>query len=140
MGPVKAALEASVRYMAVELGLKRIRVNALSPGPVATRAASGIEHFDELLERAAKEAPSCSVATPGDIFTGTGERNAYGTIGVILDLRSEQSLATATRGDGGSLWYGEGPRVFDEKHLAIEDLERSLTDRDGHNEWGVRAR
>ena len=63
--------------------------------------------------------------TPGDIFAGTGERNAYGTIGVILDLRSEQSLATATRGDGGSLWYGEGPRVFDEKNLTIEDLERS---------------
>jgi enoyl-[acyl-carrier protein] reductase I len=57
MGPVKAALEASVRYMAVELGPKHVRVNALSPGPVATRAASGIEHFDELLERAAKAAP-----------------------------------------------------------------------------------
>ena len=57
MGPVKAALEAAVRYMAVELGPKRIRVNAISPGPVKTRAASGIEHFDELLDRAAKQAP-----------------------------------------------------------------------------------
>ena len=51
MGTVKAALETAVRYMALELGQAGIRVNALSPGPVKTRAASGIEHFDELLER-----------------------------------------------------------------------------------------
>jgi enoyl-[acyl-carrier protein] reductase I len=67
MGPVKAALEAAVRYMAVELGAKRIRVNALSPGPVATRAASGIDHFDELLERAAKQAPEHQLVTPDDV-------------------------------------------------------------------------
>jgi enoyl-[acyl-carrier protein] reductase I len=67
MGPVKAALEASVRYMAVELGPKRIRVNALSPGPIATRAASGIEHFDELLERAAKQAPERKLITTDDV-------------------------------------------------------------------------
>ena len=46
MGPVKAALEASVRYMAAELGRKKIRVHALSPGPLKTRAASGIDRFD----------------------------------------------------------------------------------------------
>ncbi|MFZ3117575.1 MAG: enoyl-ACP reductase FabI, partial [Variovorax sp.] len=46
MGPVKAALEASTRYMAAELGPKGIRVNAVSPGPLATRAASGIPNFD----------------------------------------------------------------------------------------------
>jgi enoyl-[acyl-carrier protein] reductase I len=67
MGPVKAALEASVRYMAVELGSKRIRVNALSPGPVATRAASGIAHFDELLERAANAAPEHMRITTDDV-------------------------------------------------------------------------
>ena len=67
MGPVKAALEAAVRYMAVELGPEHIRVNALSPGPVATRAASGIEHFDELLERAAKEAPEHKLITIDDV-------------------------------------------------------------------------
>jgi enoyl-[acyl-carrier protein] reductase I len=49
MGPVKAALEAVVRELAVELGPQGIRVHALSPGPIATRAASGIDHFDELL-------------------------------------------------------------------------------------------
>jgi enoyl-[acyl-carrier protein] reductase I len=67
MGPVKAALEASVRYMAVELGPKDIRVNALSPGPVATRAASGIEHFDALLERAVKDAPEHKLITLDDV-------------------------------------------------------------------------
>jgi enoyl-[acyl-carrier protein] reductase I len=51
MGPVKAALESTVRYMAAELGRKKIRVHALSPGPLKTRAASGIDRFDELLER-----------------------------------------------------------------------------------------
>ncbi len=67
MGPVKAALEAAVRYMAVELGDKQIRVNALSPGPVATRAASGIAHFDELLERATKAAPEHRLVTLEDV-------------------------------------------------------------------------
>lgn len=52
MGPVKAALECAVRYMAVELGTKNIRVNTISPGPIMTRAASGIENFDALIERA----------------------------------------------------------------------------------------
>jgi len=57
MGPVKAALESAVRYMAVELAPSGIRVHAISPGPVRTRAASGIEHLDELLEQAAARAP-----------------------------------------------------------------------------------
>ncbi len=57
MGPVKAALESAVRYMAAELAPKGIRVHALSPGPVKTRAASGIDRFDELLERSAARAP-----------------------------------------------------------------------------------
>jgi len=57
MGPVKAALEASVRYLAHELGTAGIRVNAISAGPVKTRAASGIRHFDELLDESARKAP-----------------------------------------------------------------------------------
>lgn len=57
MGPVKAALESATRYIAAELGSKGIRVHAISPGPIATRAASGIERFDELLTRAASEMP-----------------------------------------------------------------------------------
>lgn len=57
MGPVKAALEASVRYLAHELGVKSIRVNAISAGAVRTRAASGIAHFDELLNETVRKAP-----------------------------------------------------------------------------------
>lgn len=57
MGPVKAALEASVRYLAHELGPSRIRVNAISAGAVATRAASGIAHFDELINETIRKAP-----------------------------------------------------------------------------------
>lgn len=58
MGPVKAALEATVRYLAAELGPQAIRVNALSPGPIATRAASGIQAFEELLQAAEMRAPA----------------------------------------------------------------------------------
>lgn len=57
MGPVKAALEASVRYAANELGERGIRVFAVSPGPLKTRAASGIAAFDELVQMARERAP-----------------------------------------------------------------------------------
>jgi enoyl-[acyl-carrier protein] reductase I len=57
MGPVKAALEASCRYLAYELGHQRIRVHAMSPGPLKTRAASGLKDFDLLLAEAADKAP-----------------------------------------------------------------------------------
>jgi len=67
MGPVKAALEASVRYLAAELGERRIRVNAISPGPIATRAASGIASFDELMADAVARAPKRRLATIGEV-------------------------------------------------------------------------
>jgi enoyl-[acyl-carrier protein] reductase I len=57
MGPVKAALEASCRYLAYELGGRGIRVHAISPGPLKTRAASGLKDFDLLLNEAAQRAP-----------------------------------------------------------------------------------
>ena len=57
MGPVKAALEASCRYLAYELGPQRIRVHAISPGPLKTRAASGLKDFELLLNEAARKAP-----------------------------------------------------------------------------------
>ncbi|MEQ1790071.1 MAG: enoyl-ACP reductase FabI [Rickettsiales bacterium] len=63
MGPIKAALESSVRYLASELGAKNIRVNAISPGPLKTRAASGIKHFEELLVEAAQKAPTHQLTT-----------------------------------------------------------------------------
>lgn len=67
MGPVKAALEASVRYMAAELGPQGIRVHAISPGPLQTRAASGIDRFDELMERTAAKAPQHHLADIRDV-------------------------------------------------------------------------
>jgi enoyl-[acyl-carrier protein] reductase I len=63
MGPVKAALESAVRYLAAELGPAGIRVHALSPGPLATRAASGIPDFDALMERVAERAPARRLVT-----------------------------------------------------------------------------
>jgi enoyl-[acyl-carrier protein] reductase I len=67
MGPVKAALEASVRAMAAELGAQGIRVHALSPGPLKTRAASGLDRFDELLDSARERAPARMLATIDDV-------------------------------------------------------------------------
>ena len=63
MGPVKAALETSVRYLANELGEQHIRVNALSTGPVKTRAASGLADFDKLMEEAGSKAPLHQLVT-----------------------------------------------------------------------------
>ena len=57
MGPVKAALEASCRYLAYELGKRKIRVHAVSPGPLKTRAASGLRDFDLMLNEAVDRAP-----------------------------------------------------------------------------------
>jgi enoyl-[acyl-carrier protein] reductase I len=57
MGPIKAALEAACRYLAFELGPKKIRVHAISPGPLKTRAASGLKDFDLLLNEAVQRAP-----------------------------------------------------------------------------------
>ena len=67
MGPVKAALESATRYVAAELGPKGIRAHAISPGPIATRAASGIARFDELLERAAAQTPVGQLVTIEDV-------------------------------------------------------------------------
>ncbi len=86
MGPVKAALESITRYAAAELGPKGISVHALSPGPLATRAASGIKHFDEMLAKAAAKAPTGVLASIEDVgayaaFLASDEaRNVTGTV------------------------------------------------------------
>lgn len=86
MGPVKAALEGSMRYVAAELGPKGIRAHAISPGPIRTRAASGIEHFDELLDAAAQRAPEHHLVTVEDVgnlaafLVSDAARNITGTV------------------------------------------------------------
>jgi enoyl-[acyl-carrier protein] reductase I len=71
MGVAKAALECAVRYMAAELGPKGIRVHAISPGPLATRAASGIPEFDALLDKAKSKAPTRSLVSIDDVGVAT---------------------------------------------------------------------
>jgi len=71
MGVAKAGLEAAVRYMAAELGPKGIRVHAISPGPLATRAASGIPEFDALLDKARAKAPAHSLVSIDDVGIAT---------------------------------------------------------------------
>lgn len=73
MGPVKSALEACVRYLAYELGPRGIRVHAISPGPIQTRAAGGLKDFDLLLNEAVRRAP---VGEPVDI-DDVGMATAY---------------------------------------------------------------
>jgi enoyl-[acyl-carrier protein] reductase I len=86
MGPVKAALESAVRYTAAELGPKGIRAHAISPGPIRTRAASGIDRFDELLAAAAAAAPEHHLVDIEDVgalaafLVGDGARRITGTI------------------------------------------------------------
>lgn len=71
MGPVKAALESATRYLAAELGPSGIRVHAISPGPLKTRAASGIPEFDALLARAEEKAPARSLVSIEDVGAAT---------------------------------------------------------------------
>ncbi len=71
MGPVKAALESSVRYLAYELGPKGIRVHAVSPGPIKTRAAGGLKDFDLLLSEAVEMSPVHDVVDIDDVGMAT---------------------------------------------------------------------
>lgn len=92
MGPVKAALEAAVRYAADELGPKGISVFAISPGPIATRAASGLKDFDELLQDASRRSPLGRLATIDDV----------GAVAAMLATRTGAMLTGQTiHVDGG---------------------------------------
>ncbi|WP_430733406.1 enoyl-ACP reductase FabI [Ectothiorhodospira lacustris] len=86
MGPVKAALESSVRYMAAELGPQGIRVHAISPGPIRTRAASGIQDFEDLARDAETRSPLRRLATIEDV----------GQSAVFLASGAGQSLTGST--------------------------------------------
>jgi enoyl-[acyl-carrier protein] reductase I len=87
MGPVKAALEAACRYLAYELGPQDIRVHAISPGPLKTRAASGIKEFDRLLNDAVQHSPLHELVDIADVgsacaylATDYGRRITGGTV------------------------------------------------------------
>jgi len=92
MGPVKAALEGTMRALAVELGPKGIRVNAISPGPLQTRAGSGIAHFDALIDAARSRAPEQTLMTIKDV----------GDVAVLLASDGMRSVTgDVTYADGG---------------------------------------
>lgn len=87
MGPVKAALESSVRYLANELGQAKIRVYAVSPGPLKTRASSGIDHFDELVRMAVERTPEhrlVDIAEVGRVVAFLVGAGASGMTGDVI--------------------------------------------------------
>ena len=92
MGPVKAALESAARNVAVELGPRGIRVNVLSPGPIATRAASGIDGFDGLMAEARERAPGGRLVTIDEVGAVAAFLASDGAAGVT---------GTTTHIDGG---------------------------------------
>lgn len=85
MGPVKAALQASVRYLAEELGPAGIRVNALSPGPIRTRAASGLAEFDRLLDDATAHSPLRSLVSVEEVGATAAFLASDGARGITGD-------------------------------------------------------
>src|ERR1041385_8196883 len=96
MGPVKAALEAACRYLAYELGPQGVRVHAISPGPLKTRAASGLKDFELLLNEAAQKAP-------------------LGELWHIMELGfacAYLARAVARRMPGGAVWGDGGPNII----------------------------
>jgi enoyl-[acyl-carrier protein] reductase I len=94
MGPVKAALEAACRYLAHELGPEGIRVHAISPGPLKTRAASGIKDFELLLHDAATRELLATGAglLNGTSVTGIGHRVVHGVTRRFVQNRTLSGL------------------------------------------------
>jgi enoyl-[acyl-carrier protein] reductase I len=87
MGVAKAALEASTRYLASELGAKNIRVNAISAGPVKTTSARGVKDFSKMLEAVAAKSPlkrNCEPAEVGDTAVFLASDLGRGVTGNIL--------------------------------------------------------
>ncbi len=91
MGPVKAALESSVRYLAADLADRRIRANTISAGAIKTRAASGIGRFDELLDKVRERTPAQRLVGIEDV----------GRVAAFLASEAGSSLT-------GSVVYADG--------------------------------
>jgi enoyl-[acyl-carrier protein] reductase I len=87
MGVAKAGLEATVRYLAGELGEKKIRVNAISAGPIKTAAARGIKDFSKILELVQSKAPlrrNTDPAEVADMAVFLGSNLGRGVTGDVL--------------------------------------------------------
>lgn len=96
MGIVKAALESATRYLAFDLGVKNIRVNTLSPGPIMTRAASGLANFQELINDAVQRAPlhrSVNVQDVGKLAVFLVSDAALNITGVVHFIDAGYSIA-----------------------------------------------
>jgi len=91
MGPVKAALESSVRYLAADLAGRRIRANTISAGAIKTRAASGIGRFDDLLDKVRERTPAQRLVGIEDV----------GRVAAFLASEAGSSLT-------GSVVYADG--------------------------------
>ena len=118
--------EASVRYLAYELGPKDIRVHAISAGPIKTRAASGIEHFDEILREAAAKAPlrrsvdACEIGRVAVLLATDHGTSIKGEIlhadagfhVAGLGFPSRRYALTRIKDGSHSMWLGVGPPVL----------------------------
>lgn len=95
MGVAKAALEASVRYLAVDLGPKQVRVNAISAGPLKTLASSGISGFKTILSQIEQRAPlqrNISQEDVGNAAVYLASDLARGTTGEVLYVDSGYNI------------------------------------------------
>ena len=95
MGPVKACLESTVRYLASELAEDNIRVFAISPGPIHTRAASGIANFDRIANRAIEVSPMkrlVEISEVGDLSAYLISDMASGMTGQVVYVDGGYSL------------------------------------------------
>jgi enoyl-[acyl-carrier protein] reductase I len=104
MGVAKAALEASVRYLAVDLGGKGIRVNAISAGPIKTLSGAGVGGFRKMLNYVAKVAPlrrNVSTEDVGNAATFLCSEMAAGVTGEIMYVDSGFSTVGMSFADEG---------------------------------------
>jgi enoyl-[acyl-carrier protein] reductase I len=99
MGPAKASLEASIRFLAADLGVDGIRVNGISAGPIKTLAAVGVAGFREMLSNAAEKTPLKRTVTQEEVGNATAflcSNLASGITGEILYVDAGQNIMGAT--------------------------------------------